>query len=1128
MLHRPRFVGKGRRSFERRKGRRSSVGARMLGAALVTVMMVTVGVAGTPAVAEAVPRGEQVTFPGGVTISNFVMPNGTRAYCVEVSMGEPSGVISEAGRLSYLLGREGRFPAFMETSGIRQMNYLIDQHGQTHDAWTAAAVQLTIWRMRERFQPGNATLDRMIGVLQSSTRGQDLIQASDRLYAEARDAAVPPAKPRPVTGALGLTRVGGAESLEFRLTYPAGTTSVSVTGGTFDRNGAARLDVSGREGGNERVTASADAGELRASGSWVVRGARGWDALLDVYNTSTSSGGVGQRIVVATGSSTQSDLTGRFAEATHDVPPPLEPPTAASHALAAATVGGVMYDELIVTQQPGTRLRMWPEATAEFVAYLEPEAGAVKYDASWKPILGAAYEAQAEDPESGVPLWREWWADADGKPLRDAAGEPIPTTDAAGVPTAGVAANGTPYPQQEVTANGVPRTDAEGNPVLLQGRDAVMEQRQDPERWSAEELAALSTEQRCLAQPVFTSANIDVPGAGTVRSDETPVRSSGTIHWVERVSSSGKLVHEGECGVANETTKIDQPAIETQALSDAVLGDEIYDVAIVSVTLAEGAEYSVQFDAYRAPEAESGEWAAEATCTAANIVFRSAAVPVTDVGEVRSPSVVATPELGTRIWWVETLRLETPDGPEVLHRGACGLENETTNVGMPVVETVAVETSPAGAVITDTAIVSGGIAENAGARWEMTFAGYRASSGSAESSDDDADRSGGSAAVCTAENLLFETDPVPVSGPGEVRSPEVIAEPEWAGAIWWVETLWVIQGDTRTALHTGECGLDTETTVVTKPEVTTHANAVVAMGDRISDTATVTGELAARDGAEHQIVFRGYRGEASLTGTPAAVCTDENLLFTTDAVAVTETGDVQSPEITALPDFGDTVWWVEELSQRDEHGERVLHTGECGLPGETSTVQTPLVRTESAGSVEVGQPMFDTAIVTGAFPEREDVAFRVRFTAFQRSSNGDLSCAPGTEIPDLSDPEGVAVTGPGRFASHSVETRQAHLGLGGFVETLVMVVDGREYVVARGECGASDENFEVRLPGAPSTELLAQTGEARGPLLWWIAGGGIAVVGAALLVIRVVRHRREPLVHECPDLSEGGFMPTRD
>ena len=1096
--------------------------ARISGAAAALALAAgaLMGTGTTPA--DAVPRGEQVTFDGGLTISNFVLANGIRAYCIEVSQSEPSGVVRPVGRVSSLPGIAGKFPSWEDSHGMRQMNYLIDRHGQARNAWKAAAVQLTIWRMRENFRPGNAALDRKIDVLLRSDRGRALVQASDGLYADAKANARPPVAPKPNTGKLAIEPAPNGATGSFRVAYPKGTTSLSVEGGVFARNQAASITVSPDSASARFVTAAAGATEITVSGSWVAQGDRGWDATLDVYDTSTSSGAAGQRIAVASGNSVLPELTGRFAAVTRELPPPPAPPRAWSRAQAAATAGGTMTDTLLVEQAAGTTVEMWPDAGVDFTAYLEPVAGAPKFTESWEPKLGEPYQAQAEDPKTGAPIWDEWWTDASGTPLRDASGARIATTDAHGASTTGVAADGTAYPVLQLGQDGTPIRDSSGQPTYFSGREAVLEERRDPQTWTAAEIDAMSSEQRCIAQPVYRSPRIAVAGTGEYSSPEVTVRSGGTIHWVERVTSGSDVVHEGQCGLANETTRIDQPAVTTRAVPQVALGDELFDIATVSGKLAPGATYAVRFEAYRAPDTGEGfdddtgamdGASATPTCSADNILFRSDLVPVSGVGEVRSPGFIARPEHGSRVWWVETLYLNGDDGPRVLHRGACGLDTETTIIGRPAVETRAMDSAPAGEAISDTAVVSGAIAENAGARWEVSFAGYRAVGRSQGASDAPSEAELRAVPVCAASNRLFETEPVAVTGPGEVASPVVIAEADWVGAVWWVETLWLIQGDQRTAMHVGECGIDTETTVITIPEVTTDASAFAALGDRISDTATVSGALSQRPGAEHRIVFRGYRGDPSRTGTAEATCTEENLLFTTEAVLVTGEGAVRSPEVTALPEYGSTIWWVETLTQHDGETERELHRGACGLPGETTTVQFPSVRTESAGAIEVGRPMFDTVIVSGAVSERTDVEFRVRFRAYAQRGIANLVCSPEHEIAALSDPEGVRVTGPGAYRSRAVTALPEHTGGGGFVETLVMIENGTEHVVAVGDCGAPSERFEIRPRDVPP---LAATGLNAFPL-WWI-GGASALLGTGALFFALRRRRASGAVRECRDL----------
>ncbi|QBE47757.1 hypothetical protein [Leucobacter triazinivorans] len=1084
--------------------------ALLAGAALVTV---------DAAPTEALPRGESVSFSGGLTISNFVMPDGRRAYCIEVSMSEPTGRVTGTQRSSILPGRSGAFSSWGDAAGMRQMNYLIDRHGQSGDAWTAAAVQLTIWRMRENFRSGNAHLNQKIATLQSSQRGRNLIAASDSLYAEAKLRAHPPTDPVPVTAALELSSHPDGSPDRYRVSYPKGTTSLTVVGGTFVLNGASKITVSTGEASTRDVLRAPGAKTVEVTGSWTAAGALGWEPQLDISSTTTAAGAIGQRVAVATGISKRRDATGLFPAVALDARQ-WAPPIGSSLAQPSAELGGTMVDALIVAAPETGDLRMWPDAEAEFTAYLLPEIGARKYDQEWEPILGEPYDAQAEDPETGRALWTEWWAGADGSALLDAAGERIPVLDAEGRPSSGVAADGTRYPVPLTDAEGAPVLDDDGAPMHAIGRDPVMESRRAPVIWSAEEIAAMSTEERCTAQPVHRQSGIRVPGVGRFSTDPVRVRSGGTIHWVERVESRGAVVHEGRCGVSNETTRIGQPGVVTRALDEAAVGEEIYDVAIISGEFAPDAEYSVGFEAYRAPEADAtatAERAARETaliepnCSAETIVFRSAPVPVDGPGEVRSPGFTARWEHGEAIWWVETLYIDTGDGPEPVHRGECGLSHETTRIGRPAVETEATPAAAAGDLISDIARISGRIEANDAARWELVFSGYRerfAPVRGTESGEPGAEEAA-EAPECVADNRLFETRPIEVTAPGAVRSEEVAAHPDWVGSVWWVESLWLVQGEKRILVHEGDCGLANETTVISAPEVATEAVDIVAVGDLIHDTATVSGPLSSRPGVQHEVLFEGYRGDARLTGTDDAECGADNLLFTAGPVPVREVGSVESPGVTALPEYGDTIWWVETLVLRDGDDSVVLHRGRCGLPNETTTVQHPEVRTESAGSATVGEEMYDVAIVSGALSAREDLEFRILFTAYARSAANEMSCDAHSEIADLGDQVGVMVDGPGRYESRRVRLTEKHVGMGGFVETLVMIERGETHVVHVGECGAQSEAFEVRL--RESAPLARTGGDPVQPLLGIAAAlflGGACAAGAVALRTRIRRRRR--------------------
>lgn len=1124
-----RLNGYGGGGLRRAAGRttRRPIWARFALAMAAAVALVAGIFAVAPPAAEAVPKGESLTLPGGMVISNFVLPNGKRAYCLEITMGEPTGRAWSLGSQTTLPGRPGLFGAWGNEAGMRQMNYLIDVHGQSRDKTTAAAVQLTIWRMREGFTASNAQLNRTIAQLQASSSGRSLIARSDALYAEAKKLAVAPAPAPVVTGKLVLSpdRLGRSDVIE--VAFPSGATSMSVTGGKFMRNGERTLGIDQAAGSWRRIKLDPGAKSVSVNGSWRTQSRVGWPATLEVYNTTTASGGVGQRIAAPTAKSKASTRSGVFAAATYTPVTRALLPIATTQAQPSAEVGGTMVDTLLIGAQPGATVDMWQGATASFTAYLEPTAGAIKYDDSWQPVLGEAYETQADDPATGEPLWHTWWADQSGEALLDAAGAPIPAVDEAGQATTGIAANGIAYPVTRLDDSGEPMHDSNGSLLRHTARTPVMKEQRDPQRWSEEELGEMSDAERCLAQPVHVQSGLEIPGTGSYQSEPVIARTVGTINWVERITSQGTTVHEGTCGVANERTKIGQPGVETKAPAMLTIGELATDVATVTGTLAPGANYTLTFEAYKAGEQQ--------VCTRENRLFKSERVPVTGSGNVTSPGFTLAPEHVGKIWWVETLEVDAGDGPTVLHRGVCALPNETTEVTGPNVTTKALEHAVAGDLLTDTATLTGRFAENDGAKWELSFAAYRGPVSEAPAGDsggdgdasDEAQEEGRPRGVddeanavkdqaqdpdpsestepppappqCTADNLLFEGAAVPVTGPGEVTSAPVIAKPEWAGTIWWVETLWLVQNGERTEYLRGECGLVNETTFVEPLDVHTAAVSLARLGDKVSDTAEVTGQLTQRAGTSHEMIFAAYRGTAALTGTEDAVCTAENEIWRGDAIAVTSAGTIVSDAMTLLPDHGDTVWWVEELwlvdasAQSKEPPRTLLHRGGCGLPNETTTVQWPTVTTEATAKVRIGDDVYDTAIVEGPITENSNSELWVRFDAYRRDANGTLTCTPDSAIEQLSDQAGARVTAAGRYESKKIRATSQLVGLGGYVETLVLKHAGNEYLVHQGQCGAPNESFEI----LPTTTTKSSP---KPPLTKTGTGRGAAIGLAALLV----------------------------
>lgn len=88
--------------------------------------------------------------------------------------------------------------------------------------------------------------------------------------------------------------------------------------------------------------------------------------------------------------------------------------------------------------------------------------------------------------------------------------------------------------------------------------------RGEPETWSRAELRGMSDEERCLAQPVGSTARTAVTGPGRVESPTIRAGSAGVGYWVEDLDTQNpdtgerEELHRGACGLANERTVVSE------------------------------------------------------------------------------------------------------------------------------------------------------------------------------------------------------------------------------------------------------------------------------------------------------------------------------------------------------------------------------------------------------------------------------------------------------------------------------------------------------------------------------------------------------------------------------------------
>ena len=417
--------------------------------------------------------------------------------------------------------------------------------------------------------------------------------------------------------------------------------------------------------------------------------------------------------------------------------------------------------------------------------------------------------------------------------------------------------------------------------------------------------------------PYLVESAWPLPGPGfysavwRVDGDEQPPQTRAAIEagyrWVERF------------GERSQVTAVTD--ITSQAEPVVALGATMSDVVIVAGGVP-ATGLMVGSEVFRVPD---GVAPADA-CTDAQRVWAADPVhlPAPGSASFTAPSV---PDFGTYVWreWAKDA-----DGA-LVHVGACGVANETTQAPPPAVTTRAQANVGLGGEAVDVATVSGPVP--ATGTTELTFDVYRSEGGDPE-------------AACTPESLVATTAAVPVTAAGEVRSPAVRLHR--AGTYFWVESLWHTppEGERR-LLARGACGLAEETTEVTQPTVVTAADTHAGVGAPYGDTATVAG---LGDGVDAELVFSVFHGAEG--AEPA--CTDATLETMTAAVPVTASGTYRSPEVRS--ETPGVKHWIAELRYRSapEAEWEVVHRGGCGEEGETTRVQELAVTGPGADLVRTG------------------------------------------------------------------------------------------------------------------------------------------------------------------------------
>ncbi|MDQ1421998.1 MAG: hypothetical protein QOJ52_3960, partial [Acidimicrobiaceae bacterium] len=457
----------------------------------------------------------------------------------------------------------------------------------------------------------------------------------------------------------------------------------------------------------------------------------------------------------------------------------------------------------------------------------------------------------------------------------------------------------------------------------------------------------------CTGAAAFTST-VAVAGNGTYSSATFTTTAAGTYQFVAAYSGdANNNPVTSACGAPNESVVVAKgtPTIVTTASPTVPAGGTISDTA----TLAGGVAPTgtITFTLFGP---------ANPTCTGAAIF--TSTVPVAGNGVYPSGTfVVATP--GTYNW----VAVYSGDTNNASVTSACGAANESVTVtkANPAIVTQASASVPAGGQITDTATLSGGAAPTG----TITFTLF-----------------GPNNPTCTGAAIFTST--VPVAGNGNYTStPPFTANA--AGTYQWVAAY---SGDTNNNAVVSACGAANESVVVTKaaPAIVTLASPPVAVGNPITDTATLSGGISPTG----TITFTLF-GPNNTTCTGAAIFTS--------AVAVSAgNGNYTSAPFT--PTAAGTYRFVAVYSG-DANNASV--TSPCGAANESVLVSptTPTIVTNASAPVPVGGTISDTATLSNGV----NPTGTITFTVF---GPNDATCAT---VPAFTST--TAVAGNGTYPSGS-------------------------------------------------------------------------------------------------------------
>ncbi|MEO6929389.1 MAG: hypothetical protein ABI190_09500, partial [Casimicrobiaceae bacterium] len=491
---------------------------------------------------------------------------------------------------------------------------------------------------------------------------------------------------------------------------------------------------------------------------------------------------------------------------------------------------------------------------------------------------------------------------------------------------------------------------------------------------------------------VFTSSAVTVAGNGPYSSDGFAPTAAGVYRW--RADYSGDANNNAVAGVCNatgESATIDKssPAIATVASAGGVLGTaSLTDVA--QLTLGSNPTGTITFTLY-GPN--------DATCSTA--AFTSNSVSVSGNGSYTSTPAFTPTAIGTYRWRAAY----SGDANNNAISGACNATNESAIVtqAAPAIVTLASGGVKLGTSVTDTATLSSGVNPTG----SITFRAY-----------------GPNDATCST--VVFTSSPVAVNGNASYPSTPGFT-PTLVGTYRWIASY---SGDASNLAVAGACNDANESVVISQatPTIATTASTGGAVGTSLTDNATLSGGTSATG----SITF-------SLYGPNDATCANA-AVFTSSAVTVAGNGTYTSTPAFVTTATGTYRW---RASYSGDAGNAAA-AGACNDTGENVTIATvtPTLATTASAGVKLGNPISDTANLTGGLNPSGTITFRAY-------GPNDASCSTAVYTSSA-----VTVSGNASYASTPSFTPTA-VGTYRFIATYSGDANNASLAGACGDAGES-------------------------------------------------------------------------